>query len=106
MNTNKKPLKMYVLVRNDLEITYRGVQGVHAVAQIMLHYPELATTWNNETIVQLAVRNEKDLEYWVWKLQSKNKKYDFFREPDLNNQMTAVSCVDTGEIFKNLQLSK
>ena len=72
MGTKKKPLKMYVLVRNDLEVTYRGVQGIHAV--VAFYEKGNSTEWHNHTVVQLAVRNEKDLEYWVWKLQTKNKK--------------------------------
>jgi hypothetical protein len=104
MDTKKKPLKMYVLVRNDLEVTYRGVQGIHAVAAF--YEKGNVTAWHNETIAQLGIRNEKDLRYWAWKLQTKNKQFAVFYEPDMSYQMTAIACVDTGEIFKNLQLSR
>jgi len=100
----EKSLKMYVLVRNDLEVTYRGVQGMHAVVAFYEHGN--VTTWHNDTIVQLAVRNENDLKYWTWKLAKKHKFFVGFNEPDLNGQLTAIACIDTGEIFKNLQLSK
>lgn len=42
----KKPLKMYVLVRNDLDTTYRGVQGIHAVAAF--YEGGNFTNWHNE----------------------------------------------------------
>jgi hypothetical protein len=100
----KKPLKMYVLVRDDLETTYRGVQGIHAVAQ---YYEQGNTTdWHNSTVVQLAVRNEQALKNWQWLLSSKHKKAVAFREPDLNDQITAIACIDTGEIFKKLPLAR
>ena len=36
----------------------------------------------------------------------KNKKtFAQFYEPDLDDELTAVACIDTGEIFKNLELA-
>ena len=104
MNTRKKPLRLYVLVRDDLSVTYRGVQGIHAVAAFYERggHPE----WHNETVIQLAVRNEQELRYWAEKLAMKRKNFSFFREPDLKDQMTAIACVDTGQIFSKLPLSK
>lgn len=99
-----KSLKMYVLTRNDLEPTYRGVQGIHAVAAFYEHGNY--TSWHNSTVVQLAVENENDLKKWTWKLDKKNKHWIGFHEPDLNGQLTSIACVDTGEIFKNLPVSK
>jgi hypothetical protein len=104
MHTQPKPLKMYVLVRSDLDTTYRGVQGIHAVSA---YYEKGNTTdWHNDTIVQLAIRNEQELHKWEWKLSQKKKHFVGFREPDLNNALTSIACVDTGEIFKHLPLSR
>ena len=89
---------MYVLVRKDLDITYRGVQGIHAVAANK-------SKWHNETLIQLSVRNLMELEHWTWKLDRAKKHWVGFKEPDLRDQLTAIACVDTGEIFKNLPLS-
>jgi len=104
MLTRKKPLRLYVLVRDDLNVTYRGVQGIHAVASFYEKggHPE----WHNSTVVQLAVRNEQDLKYWAQKLAMRNKQFSHFNEPDLGGQMTAIACVDTGEIFSKLPLSR
>jgi len=93
-----------VLVRNDLDTTYRGVQGIHAVAAF--YESGNFTNWHNDTVVQLAVRNEDHLKSWMWKISKLNKCYSCFYEPDLGGQLTSIACVDTGEIFKNLPLAK
>ena len=100
----KKQSKMYVLVRHDLDVTYRGVQGIHAVAAF--YEKGNNTDWHNEYVIQLGIRGERDLKNWAWKLTQKKKDWVGFFEPDLNNQLTAIACVDTGEIFKSLPLSK
>jgi len=87
-----------------LKLRTEGVQGIHAVAA----YYESGnfTTWHNNTVVQLAVRNEDHLRSLSWKLDQHKKRYACFHEPDLGNQLTSIACIDTGEIFKNLPLAK
>lgn len=97
--------KMYVLVRSDLSDTYRLVQGSHALAQFVLDKPEHFALWNNGTIVFLSVRGLKDLRIWLYRLQSAGKVHALFCEPDLDGQMTAIACYDTGEIFTDLKLA-
>lgn len=53
--------KLFVLVRKDLNESYRFVQGTHAVAQWMLDYPN---TWLNSTLVVLEVANSEQLEFF------------------------------------------
>ena len=104
MNTRQK---MYVLVRKDLDETYRIVQGSHAVAELSLRGDtESFKSWNNGTIVFLAVQNEQTLNLWSLKLSDKNKVFVKWHEPDLNGQMTAIACIDEGEVFKKLNLAK
>ena len=99
-------MKMYVLVRKDLDETYRNVQGTHAVAEYSLKGDKnLFERWGNHTLVHLGVPNERSLKIWQMKLTSKNKPHVCFHEPDLNGQMTAIACVDTGEVFKKLNLA-
>jgi hypothetical protein len=80
------------------------VQGIHAVSGF--YEKGNKTDWHNSTIAQLAVRNEQELRKWAWKLDQKKKHYVGWCEPDLNNAFTAIACVDTGEIFKHLPLSR
>ena len=95
--------KMYVLARKDLNTVYALVQGTHAVAQYSLEHAEGFHQWNNETIAVLAVRNLKALREWNLKLAKADKAHSFFREPDLDNQETAIACYDDGKIFKGLK---
>jgi len=103
---NKKHLKMYVIVRRDLSETYRCVQGGHALSEYSYRgNQELYNSWNNEYLIYLGVQNEIALRFWEMKLQDRKKDFVCFREPDLNNAITAIACVDTGEIFMNLPLA-
>ena len=92
--------KMYVLVRSDLDPTYRCVQGAHALAKYALEYPGEFKDWNNSVIVYLGVRFVSDLKAWARKLG--DKKYSMFLEPDQDMQPTAIACYDSGFIFRNL----
>lgn len=100
-----KPLKMYVLVRDDLSTVYKCGQGLHAAIEYYEQGNE--TNWHNDTIVILSVPNERRLKEWAWMLQHKHKKkFVEFREPDLHDQLTSIACIDTGEVFKKLPLAK
>lgn len=102
----QKPKKMYVLVRNDLNNVYKSVQGCHAVAQYSITgNPSLYAEWGNGTLVFLGVPNLHVLELWHTKLLANGKEIAPFYEPDLKDQMTAIACIDTGEIFKDLKLA-
>lgn len=57
--------RMYVLVRKDLDQTYRCVQGGHAIAAFALQNREAFCTWNNSTLVFLGVNNEIALRQWT-----------------------------------------
>ncbi len=98
--------KMFILVRKDLGNPYKMVQGAHALAQYALEHTQEFNEWNNETIVFLDVKDEKALLKWKDKLFYSDKKISVFTEPDIGDQITAISCYDTGEILKNLQVSK
>lgn len=79
---------------------YGCVQGGHAVAQYMLENP---LEWKNEFLIYLYADTEK----WRTILQERGIKYSVFREPDLNNTITAIAVRDdSGEMFKNLKLVK
>lgn len=97
--------KMYVLVRLDLAETYRIVQGSHALAQFALDHHETFLMWRNGTIVYLGVRGLKDLKDWNLKIMDASKCHSSFFEPDLDGQLTAIACYDTGEIFHNLRVA-
>lgn len=83
--------RLYVLTRKDLDLPYQAVQGAHAVAQWMLDNP--GHEWNNGYLIFLEVENEKMLDHWIWKIQTKRRdvKISKFREPDIDNELTAIA---------------
>ena len=94
--------RLFVLVNNEMPLAYQGVQAGHAVAQWLIEHPN--QTWNNNYLIYLGV-SEKELHRWVTKLKYKNDDYSIFKEPDLDNKITAIACLaDDKNIFKKLKL--
>ena len=104
----KPSLKMYVLVRKELDETYRNVQGGHASIEYTLRYRNTLSfrEWYKDPyLIHLGVRFQSDIIEWSNKLKELNIDHYIWKEPDLDNQPTAIACIDTGEIFKNLPLA-
>lgn len=97
-----KEKKLYVLVRNDLPRKYQAVQAGHAVGEYLLRVPD--PNWNNGTLVYLSVENEEALKQWVAELSKNKLTCVSFSEPDLGNEITAVSVVSDGELLSGLKL--
>ena len=98
-------MKLYVLNRLDLESSYRACQAGHAVAEWLLHAPQSQREqWKNGTLIYLGIRDEEELLYWGQKLDRKGIKWIGFREPDLDNQLTAIACLSDGKLFSRLKL--
>lgn len=97
---------MYVVVRTDLEKSSSAVQAGHALAQYCIDYPEHQTEWNNNYLIYLVAENEQQLEELLYKLSLKDLEVSIFREPDLDNQITAICCLTkkNSSIFKNYPL--
>lgn len=91
--------RLYVLVNNKLKPVYGCVQGGHAVAQFIMENPD--QEWNNEFLIYLYA----DVMKWMKILKEHGVKFTVFREPDLNNSITAIACQDdSGELFKDLSV--
>ena len=56
-------------------------------------------------MIHLAVKDEFALMKWSDKLKILEKQFVEFHEPDLGNGLTAIACIDEGEVFKKLQLA-
>lgn len=100
-------LRLYVLTRQDLNLPYRSCQAGHAVIQWANDYPDLNKEWNNHVLIYLSVPNETELKQWMYKLRDQSIKYSIFIEPDLDYQITALSCLlDNTELFSELDLMR
>jgi len=69
------------------------VQSAHAAIQFQHEYPELAKNWysNSNYLIFLSVENEAELIKLINKANSNNIKISIFREPDINNEITAIA---------------
>lgn len=94
--------RLYVLVREDLDPSYRMVQGGHAIAEWTLKHPD---KWSNETLVMLKVKNESKIEDFHERLSFRGIEHVVFKEPDIGYETTALATMTDGRLFKNLKLA-
>lgn len=101
------PKYVFTITRKDLDMSYAAVQAGHAL------YESASEFYNNKInkhphFVLCQVKNENKLLYWISKLESENIQFVIWKEPDLNNQITAISTEiltnDKIKIFKKLKL--
>ena len=98
--------KLYVLIRKDLDRfgqSYKYVQGMHAVARFASSHLH---DYEYQTMVVLDIGNKWKMEEWKSKLEDQGKTFEVFREPDIENELTAIACYDNGVIFKKLKLAQ
>ena len=97
--------KLYVLVRKDLSKSQQAVQGGHAVAEYLLH--GRLSSWNNGTLVYLAMHDEDDLKSWGEVFDIMGAWWVPYREPDRNNELTAIAALldeDEQKVVSDLRL--
>ena len=92
--------RLYVLIDNKLDSIYGCVQGGHVVAEWLLNHPN--QDWNNNYLIYVSA----DVSRWKERLELLGIDYTEFKEPDLNNQITALAVLNNDRIFKNLKLVK
>ena len=97
--------KLYVLVRKDLPKSQQAIQGGHAVAEYLLR--GRLSSWDNGTLVYLAVEDEDELKSWGEIFDLACAWWVGFKEPDRNNELTAIAALldkDEQEIVEDLRL--
>ena len=95
-------MKLFVIVRRDLTPSQSAVQAGHVVAEYLLHSRFLS--WKNETLVYLGVQDLFHLEKIKQQFEMNSIKYVEFKEPDLDNQITAIATIEQNKIIKKLRL--
>lgn len=95
--------KIFVITRSDLEIGQQAVQASHALTEFIFEHTEIAKQWKNysNTLVMLSTDNENKLRSLIENLISKNVMFSVFREPDLQNQITAIA-LEPGKISQKI----
>lgn len=98
--------KLYVVTRKDLIPGAQACQGIHAVCEFMDQHPEAYNKWYKESnyLAFLSVKNEKSLERYAFLADRAGILFSEFREPDLDNALTAIvfdATVESREMLKN-----
>jgi peptidyl-tRNA hydrolase len=90
MKTNPK---FYVVVRADLPLGDQAVQAIHAATEFGFQHGSLAQEWhrNSNYLALLSVPNERALEKLKQQAYIRDIPHACFREPDLNNSLTAIA---------------
>ena len=85
--------KLRVVTRRDLSLPTQAVQSAHAAIDFQHAHPIEATKWQSESnyLALLTVANEEELYKLSEKADSRGIKYTIFREPDINNEITAIA---------------
>lgn len=96
-------MKLYVLLRRDLGQPYKFVQAGHAVAEILI---KQKIDWENGFLIYLDVENEDAIHHWEHKLTTKGIQFETFKEPDLQNQTTALAALADAKVFRDLRLAQ
>jgi len=78
------------------------VQAGHAVAEFCLRSP--FSRWENGTLIYLGVKGLTQLERIKYKLEQEDIKLIEFREPDLNNEITAIATDQYSKQIERLNL--
>jgi hypothetical protein len=90
-----RPLKLYVVVREDLPPGVQAVQAAHAMREFAEEHPELEHEWHEKsnTVVMLAT-SEAQLGQLLAQAKLRGVETSVFREPDLADTVTAI-CFGT-----------
>jgi hypothetical protein len=72
---------------------YQGVQSQHAAIQFVMEHPEIGSVWfgNSNYLGWLSVANEQELCQLIERARQLDIKISVFREPDIDNQITAIA---------------
>jgi peptidyl-tRNA hydrolase len=84
---------MYVIVNASLSPGNQLAQAVHAAFEFGYEHPNLTDTWVQESnyLVVLAAPDEESLLLLTKKADEVDLPYTITREPDFNDQVTAIA---------------
>lgn len=102
--------KLYIVTRKDLSPGYQAVQSCHALRQFTEEHPEIDKAWFDKSnyLALLSVDNEQDLLNLIEQAENLNIKFSIFREPDIDNAITAITlapCDASRRICSKIKLA-
>lgn len=92
-----------MITREDISAGYQGVQSIHAAIQFAMEHPTTNKEWFEKSnyLGFLSVANEQQLLRLAEKAKSLGIECSIFREPDVDNQVTAIA-IGPGNLSKKL----
>src|SRR5258708_2755309 len=96
--------KLVSITRQDLTRGYQVVQTAHAIADFAYDHSDQFRQWKEQSnsIITLSIMDEVSLIALYERLKIKTPYITAFREPDVQDQMTAICVYGTPEIRKML----
>lgn len=92
--------RLITIVRDDINPGYQLAQSLHAISQFSLEHSDLFKQWNNSYIVSLSIPSEEKLSILADKLTRMGIPMSYFTEPDIQDQLTAISFIETDKTKK------
>lgn len=110
IHPNFEETKLVSITRQDLNPGYQVVQTAHAIADFAYDHPDIFRQWKSESnsIITLSTKDEASLIDLYSRLKEKTSFITAFREPDIQDQMTAIclyATVDIRKMLSNLPLA-
>lgn len=92
-----------MITRQDLDPGYQAVQSIHAAIQFKFEHPEISQHWFEKSnyLGLLSVANEAELIQLLERAAQNGIQFSVFREPDINDQITAIA-IEPGSKSKKL----
>jgi len=95
--------KIHVVIRKDLDFGPQLAQAVHVAMKLERNRPEEAEYLDTENVVVLHAQDEPHLQEVLDKLEATpTATVQAFREPDYDNQLTAVAAWRGGRQLSQL----
>lgn len=101
-NSQTQDHKLVTITRQDLSVGYQIAQSCHSVADFAYHKPYEFKNWreNSNYKICLTTKDEQSLIKLHNKLIDKGAKVIAFHEPDLGDEMTAITLLGEPDIKK------
>lgn len=101
---------MYVLVLRQLDGINKGIQAAHACLEYALKYGNTEEYQNyiinNKTIIILNGGTSTDLYSINEYLEHNDINFGYFREPDLDNMITAICFLADERVYNEMALKE
>lgn len=99
-----------MITRSDISGGYQAVQSIHAAIQFNFEHPEVSKEWftTSNYLGLLSVADETALVQLAERAQQHGIRYSVFKEPDIDNQITAIALepgTKSRKLCSNLKLA-